>query len=111
MERNQNYNLKLKIYITNTVPHSTEFKNRTITDPRDMSNVFNNYFTSIAKKTNPTIKFSPKYYTDYLPYTNANTFFLTPTIFFPMFDFDNAISQEAIMNETIALQLSAVVGN
>ena len=65
--------------ITSTVPHSIEFNNRTITDPTAMSNVFNNYFTSIAKKTNSNIKFSPKHYTDYLSYTNTNTFFLTPT--------------------------------
>ena len=43
-----------------------------------MSKVFNNYFTSVAKKTNPNINFSPNYYTDYLSYTNTNTFFLTP---------------------------------
>ena len=42
-------------------------------------NVFNNYFTYIAKKTNSNIKFSPKHYTDYLSYLNTNTFFLTPT--------------------------------
>ena len=44
-----------------------------------MSNVFNNYFTSIAGKTKSSIKFSPKHYTDYLPNTNTNTFFLMPT--------------------------------
>ena len=65
--------------ITSTVPHSIEFNNRTITDPTAMSNVFNNYFISIAKKTNSNIKFSPKLYTDYLSCTNTNTFFLTPT--------------------------------
>ena len=37
--------------ITTTIPHSIEFNNRTITDPTTMSNVFNNYFTSIAEKT------------------------------------------------------------
>ena len=46
--------------ITTTVPHSTEFNNRTITDPTAMSNAFNKYFISIAKKTNYNIKFSPK---------------------------------------------------
>ena len=61
------------------MPHSIEFNNRTITDPTAMSNVFNNYFTSIAKKTNSNVKFSTKHYTDYLSYTNTNTFFLTPT--------------------------------
>ena len=65
--------------VTTTVPHSIEFNNRTVTDPTAMSNVFNNYFTSIAKKTNSNIKFSPKHYTGYLSYTNTNTFFLIPT--------------------------------
>ena len=44
-----------------------------------MSNVFNNYFTSIAEKAKSDIKFSPNHYTDYLSNTNTNTFFLTPT--------------------------------
>ena len=61
--------------ITATVPHSIEFNNKTITDPAATSNVFNNYFTSIAKKTNSNIKFLPKQYTDYLSYSNTNTFF------------------------------------
>ena len=65
--------------ITATVPHSIEFDNKTITDPTAMSNVFNNYFTSIAKKTNSNIKFLPKHYTDYLFYSTTNTFFLTAT--------------------------------
>ena len=90
MERNQNYNLNQNI--TTTVPDSVEFDNRTITDLTAMSNVFDNYFLSIAKKTNCNIKFSPKHYTDYLSYTGTNTFFLTPTdkneIFF-MSSFDS----------------------
>ena len=65
--------------ITTTVSQSTEFNNRTITEPIAMSNVFNKYFTSIAKKTNSNIKFSQKHYSDYLSYTNANTFLLIPT--------------------------------
>ena len=61
--------------ITAAVPHSIEFNNRTITDPTAMSNVFNNIFISISKKTNSNIKYSPKHYTDYLSYANTNTFF------------------------------------
>ena len=61
------------------MPHSIKFNNRTITDPTAMSDVFNNYFTSIAKKTNSNIKFSPKHYTDYISYISTNTFFLTST--------------------------------
>ena len=51
------------------MPHSIEFNKRTTTDPTAMSNVFNNYFTSIAKKTKSNINFSPK------NYTNTNAFF------------------------------------
>ena len=65
--------------ITTTIPHSIEFNNRTITDPSTMSNVFNNYFTSIAEKAKSNIKFSPKHYTDYPSSPNTNTFFSTPT--------------------------------
>ena len=37
--------------ITTVIPHSTEFNNRTITDSTAMSNVFNNYFISVAERT------------------------------------------------------------
>ena len=61
------------------MPHSIKFNNWTITNPTATSNVFNNYFTSVAKKTSSNIKFSPKHYTNYLSYTNTNTFFPPPT--------------------------------
>ena len=61
--------------ITTTVPHSIEFNNRTLRYITAMSNDFNNYFTSIAKK-NSNVKFLPKHYPDYLSYTNTNTCFL-----------------------------------
>ena len=65
--------------IRTTIPHSIEFNNRTITDHTAMSNVFNNYFTSVAEKMKSNIKFSPKHHADYLSNTNTNTFFLTLT--------------------------------
>ena len=68
--------ISIKNNIT-TMPYSIEFDNRTITDPTAVSNVFNNYFISIAKKITCNIKFSPKHYTNYRSYTNTNTFFLT----------------------------------
>lgn len=33
------------------MPHSIEFNKRTTTDPTAMSNVFNNYFTTVAERT------------------------------------------------------------
>ena len=62
--------------ITAAVSHSIEFNNKTITDPTAMSNVFDNYFTSLATTANFNIKFSPTHYTDYLSYSNTNSFFL-----------------------------------
>ena len=54
-------------------------KDRTITNPAAVSNVFNNYLTSRAKKRNSNIKCLPKHYTDDLSSTNTNTLFLTPS--------------------------------
>ena len=64
--------------IPTAVPQSVAFNNRTIADHAAMRIVFNNQFTFIAKKTNSNIKFSLNY-TNYLSYSNTNTFFLTTT--------------------------------
>ena len=69
--------IKTRITVKNITPKI--FHNRTISDPTAMSNVFNNYFTSIAEKTKSNIIFLPKHYTDYLSNANTKTFFLTPT--------------------------------
>ena len=69
--------IKTRITVKNITPKI--FHSRTISDPTAISNVFNNYFTSIAKKTKSNIIFSPKLYTDYLSNANTKTFFLTPT--------------------------------
>ena len=66
-------------HITTTIPHSIEFKKRTIPDPKSISSVFNNYFTSIAENTKSKIKYLSKHYVDCLSNTNSNTLFLTPT--------------------------------
>ena len=50
--------------ITTKMPHSIDF-NKSIADLTATSNVLNKYFTSMAKKTNSNIKFSPKHYTYY----------------------------------------------
>ena len=70
--------IKTRITVKNITPKI--FHSRTISDPTAISNVFNNYFTSIAKKTKSNIIFSPKLYTDYLSNANTKTFFLTPTV-------------------------------
>ena len=49
---------------------------KTITNPYDIANTFNNYFASIAETTKKTIKYSHKHFSDYL---SNNTIFLHPT--------------------------------
>ena len=51
----------------------------TITNPYDIANTFNNYFTSIAETTKKSIKFSHKHFSDYLSNESISTLFLQPT--------------------------------
>ena len=53
--------------------------NVTITDPCDIANTFNNYFSSIATKTKVNINYSHKHYSDYLSDKCKNSFFIHPT--------------------------------
>ena len=49
------------------------------TNPYDIANSFNNYFASIAETTKNPIKYSYKYFSDYLSNENSSTIFLEPT--------------------------------
>ena len=51
----------------------------TITNPYDIGNTFNNYFTSIAETTKRSIKYSHKHFSDYLSNESSSTIFLQPT--------------------------------
>ena len=67
--------------VTSKVPTVLSLDNgKTITNPYDIANTFNNYFASIAETTkkNP-IKYSHKYFPGYLSNENNNTIFLQPT--------------------------------
>ena len=44
----------------------------TITNPYDIANTFNNYFSSIAETTRKNIKYSHKHFSDYLANENGN---------------------------------------
>ena len=52
--------------------------NETITDPKLMADIFNDYFSTIALKTKAKIKFSYKSFIDYLNEPHPSSFFLTP---------------------------------
>ena len=51
----------------------------TFTNQLQISNIFNNYFASIAEKTKISINYSHKHFSDFLKDNNQNSFFLSPT--------------------------------
>ena len=51
----------------------------TITKPYEIANTFNNYFASIAETTKESIKYTHKYFSDYLSNQSDSTIFLQPT--------------------------------
>ena len=69
--------LKTKAYSVPTVLSRED--GDTITNPYDIANTFNNYFTSIAETTKRSIKYSHKHFSDYLSNESSSTIFLQPT--------------------------------
>ena len=69
--------LKTKAYSVPTVLSRED--GDTITNPYDIANTFNNYFTSIAETTKRGIKYSHKHFPDYLSNESSSTIFLQPT--------------------------------
>ena len=50
----------------NSPPNLLTHNSETITDPKNIANIFNDYFSTIAGKTKTKIKFSNKSFTDFL---------------------------------------------
>ena len=50
----------------------------TFTNQVEISNIFNNYFASIAEKTKVNINYSHKHFSNFLKDKNQNSFFLSP---------------------------------
>ena len=59
--------------------HLLSHNSETITDPKNIANLFNYYFSTIAKKTNAKIKFSNKSFTDFLHHPINDSFFIKTT--------------------------------
>ena len=74
-----------KIISSNNSNHifstSITVNNKTITNPTDIANAFNNYFAknAIYIYIQSSIRFSKKTYYDNLPLVNIESFFITPT--------------------------------
>ena len=61
------------------IPKSLTLDGTTISNPMEISNIFNNYFSSIASKTKLNISFSHKYFSDFLKNRSNISFFVSPT--------------------------------
>ena len=75
LKRHQKYNCYEKLSITPTL---LTLQNETTDNSKRITNIFNNYFSTIGKKTYAKIKYSHKSYTDYLTNKNTNLFFFSP---------------------------------
>ena len=63
----------------NNTPSSLLIDGKTITNPKDMAESFNNFFTSIGAKLQSNIPPTRRHYFDYLKHPNPETFFISPT--------------------------------
>ena len=53
--------------------------NERVSNPKKISNIFNDYFSAIAEKTKAKIKFSNKSHDELFKHANKTSFFLKPT--------------------------------
>ena len=60
-------------------PTLLTFQNETIDNSKKIANIFNNYFSTVDKKTQEKKKCSYENYTDYLTIKNPNSSFLLPS--------------------------------
>ena len=61
------------------IPSSLLIEGNTITDPKDISEHFNNFFTSIGQDLQKNIVPTKKHFSDYLNAPNTDTFYISPT--------------------------------
>ena len=65
--------------ISADIPKTFIVDGTTISNPMEISNIFNNYFSSIASKTKLNISFSHKKFSDLLKNRSNISFFVSPT--------------------------------
>ena len=64
---------------TSTVPSTIIEDNISLTNPRDIADAFNYYFSNMATGIKSAIKYSRNKLFDFLPQININSFFINPT--------------------------------
>ena len=65
--------------ISAEIPKTLSVAGTTISNPMEISDIFNNYFSSIAIKTKLYISFSHKHFSDFLKNRSNISFFVSPT--------------------------------
>ena len=65
--------------ISAEIPKTLTVDGTTISNPMEISNIFNNYFSSIATKTKLNISFSHKHFSDFLKNISNINFFVSTT--------------------------------
>ena len=65
--------------ITSSILKTLSHDENIITNPHDIANIVNNYFTSVVETARQNIKFSCKHFSDYLKNLCSNSFFIQPT--------------------------------
>ena len=65
--------------ISADIPNSLTVDDTTISNPMAISNIFNNYLSSIANNTKRNISFSHKHFSDFLENRSNISFFVSPT--------------------------------
>ena len=65
--------------ITSSVPRTISQGENLITNPYDIANIFNNYFSSVADTAKENIKYSHKHFSDFLNNQCNNSIFIQPT--------------------------------
>ena len=61
-----------------TVPSTIIKDNISLTNPKDIADEFNNYFSNVATGIKSSIIYSRNKYFDFLPQININSFFINP---------------------------------
>ena len=65
--------------ITSSVPRTISQGENLITNPYDIANIFNNYFSSVADIAKENNKYSHKHFSDFLNNQCNNSIFVQPT--------------------------------
>ena len=63
---------------TPTVPSTIIEDNISLTNPKDIADAFNNYFSNVAIGVKSSIKYSRNKFFDFLPQIDINSFFINP---------------------------------